>query len=80
MKEDPRGGRSRSHSVPGSHVSIVTLKVASCFSFPFVYSTDGKGGALQTVIPKAVASFVVSHCARTHYGGIIKLSHKWCAL
>lgn len=52
---DPGGRRNRSHGVPGSHVSMVTLKVASCFYFSFVCSTGGKGHALQTVIPKAVA-------------------------
>lgn len=76
---DLRGRRNRSHGVPGSLVFMVTLKVVSCFSFSCFFSTGGKGDVLQVVIPKAVASSLLSHCARTHYGGIIKLSHKWLA-
>lgn len=51
---DTGGRRNRSHGVPSSHVSMVTLKVASCFSFSFVCSTGGKGHVLLSVISKAV--------------------------
>jgi len=62
-----------------SPVSVVPVKIASCFSFSFAYCTGGKGPALQSFIPESVASFVVSCCVRMPYEGNINLSHKWPA-
>lgn len=53
--QETQGEEGTDRMVSLAHVSMVTLKVASCFYFSFVCSTGGKGHALQTVIPKAVA-------------------------